>query len=38
MNAIKLYKKIGFTTMKKIEDSGIYDNKLCNSLRMSLYA
>ena len=38
INAIKLYKKIGFNITKRIKDSGTYDNKLCNSLRMSLYA
>lgn len=37
INAIKLYKKIGFNITKRINDSGTYDNKLCNSLRMSLH-
>lgn len=36
ISAVKLYKKIGFTidTLKK--DVGIYNNRLSNSLRMSL--
>ena len=37
-SAIKLYKKLGFNTIKKIENSGTYNKKLCNTLRMSLYA
>ncbi len=35
-NAVKLYEKIGFTIDDIKKDVGFYNNKLCNSLRMSL--
>ncbi len=35
-NAVKLYKKMGFIIDEIKKDVGIYNNKLCNSLRMSL--
>lgn len=34
--AVSLYKKIGFVTTEKNEKVGFYNNKLSNSLRMSL--
>ena len=36
INAVKLYEKLGFTTYDKIKNSGIYNNKNCDSLRMVL--
>ena len=33
-NAVKLYEKLGFATESIIENSGVYDNKMCNSIRM----
>jgi len=33
-NAVKLYEKLGFSTESIIENSGVYDNKMCNSIRM----
>lgn len=36
INAVKLYEKIGFTIDEIKKDAGTYNNKLCNSLRMSL--
>ncbi len=36
INAVKLYEKMGFITDEVKKDVGIYNNKLCNSLRMSL--
>ena len=38
INAVKLYEKIGFTIDEVKKDVGIYNNKLSNSLRMSLNA
>lgn len=38
INAVKLYEKIGFTTDEVKIDTGIYNHKLSNSLRMSLHA
>ena len=35
-NAVKLYEKMGFIIDEVKKDVGIYNNKLCNSLRMSL--
>jgi RimJ/RimL family protein N-acetyltransferase len=36
INAVKLYEKIGFTIDEVKKNVGVYNNKLCNSLRMSL--
>ena len=36
INAVKLYKKLGFTTYDKIKNFGTYNNKNCDSLRMIL--
>ena len=36
ITAVKLYKNIGFTIDEVKKNVGIYNNKLCNSLRMSL--
>ena len=36
IKAVSLYKKIGFIVTEKIEKAGIYNDKLTNSLRMSL--
>ena len=33
-SAVKLYEKLGFETESIIENSGVYDNKMCNSIRM----
>lgn len=37
-NAVKLYEKIGFETYEVKNNVGIYNNKLSNSLRMSINA
>ena len=37
LKAVSLYLKMGFIITKKNEKAGIYNNELCNSLRMSLY-
>jgi ribosomal-protein-alanine N-acetyltransferase len=37
INAVKLYKKIGFKVNEVKKDIGVYNNKLCNSIRMSLH-
>ena len=37
INAVKLYEKIGFKVDELKKNIGIYNNKLCNSLRMSLH-
>ena len=37
INAVMLYKKIGFVIDKVKMNVGIYNNKLSNSLRMSLH-
>ena len=37
VNAVKLYEKIGFTIDEVKKDAGVYNNKLSNSLRMSLH-
>jgi RimJ/RimL family protein N-acetyltransferase len=36
-NAFNLYKKIGFKIEKVTKDFGVYNNKLSNSIRMSLH-
>ena len=36
IKAVSLYHKIGFITTEKNENVGVYNNKLSNSLRMSL--
>ena len=36
-NAVHLYKNIGFIITQINQEVGIYNNKLCNSLRMSLH-
>jgi RimJ/RimL family protein N-acetyltransferase len=33
-SAVKLYEKLGFETESIIENFGVYDNKMCNSIRM----
>lgn len=35
-SAVHLYKKLGFTIEKVVEGTKVYNNKICNSLRMSL--
>jgi RimJ/RimL family protein N-acetyltransferase len=37
INAVRLYKKIGFVIDEVKKNEGIYNNKLSNSLRMSLH-
>lgn len=37
IRAVKLYQKIGFTIDEIKKDTGIYNNKMSNSLRMSLH-
>ena len=37
VNAFKLYKKIGFKIEEVKKDYGVYNNKLSNSIRMSLH-
>ncbi|MBQ4801424.1 GNAT family N-acetyltransferase [Aquimarina sp. MMG015] len=34
VNALKLYEKIGFVVESVIENSGIYQGEICNSIRM----
>ncbi|MGB3608057.1 MAG: GNAT family protein [Psychroserpens sp.] len=36
-NAVKLYKKIGFQIEEVRENVGVYNNILCNSIRMSIH-
>lgn len=36
ISAVKLYEKMGFIVYEEKKDVGVYNNKLCNSLRMSL--
>ena len=35
-SAVNLYKKIGFEIISRKKNCGIYDKRMCNSLRMSL--
>tara|TARA_X000000368_G_C22652844_1_gene546072 strand:+ start:81 stop:629 length:549 start_codon:yes stop_codon:yes gene_type:complete len=37
LKAISLYKNIGFTIDKINKDVGVYNNKLCNAVRMSIH-